>query len=75
MNPTGILLVDDHALVRAGIRALIGMIEGTEVVGEAGDGSVALRLVEARPTCRVRHHKTSSTRSTKLLSKKNCLTG
>ena len=46
MNPTRILLVDDHALVRAGIRALIGMIEGVEVVGEAGDGSEALRLVE-----------------------------
>jgi len=40
------MLVDDHALVRAGIRALIGMIEGAEVVGEAGDGSEALRLVE-----------------------------
>ena len=47
MDPTRILLVDDHALVRAGIRALIGMIEGAEVVGEAGDRSEALRLVEA----------------------------
>lgn len=46
MNPTRIVLVDDHALVRAGIRALIGMIEGAEVVGEAGDGSEALRLIE-----------------------------
>lgn len=44
MNPTRILLVDDHGLVRAGIRALIGMIEGVEVVGEAGDGHEALRL-------------------------------
>lgn len=46
MNPTRILLVDDHALVRAGIRALIGMIEGAEVVGEAGDGTEGLRLIE-----------------------------
>ena len=46
MNPTRVVLVDDHALVRAGIRALIGMIEGVEVVGEAGDGSEALRVVE-----------------------------
>ena len=46
MNPTRVLLVDDHALVRAGIRALISMIEGVEVVGEAGDGDEALRLVE-----------------------------
>ncbi len=46
MNPTRVLLVDDHALVRAGIRALISMIEGVEVVGETGDGDEALRLVE-----------------------------
>lgn len=45
MNPTRVLLVDDHALVRAGIRALIGMIEGVEVVGEAGDGDEALRII------------------------------
>ena len=48
MNLTRVVLVDDHALVRAGIRALIGMIEGVEVVGEDGDD--ALRLVdELRP--------------------------
>lgn len=46
MNPTRVVLVDDHALVRAGIRALVGMIEGVEVVGEAGDGNEALRLIE-----------------------------
>jgi len=40
------VLVDDHALVRAGIRALIGMIDGVEVVGEAGDGNEALRLID-----------------------------
>ncbi|PYS24869.1 MAG: DNA-binding response regulator [Acidobacteria bacterium] len=46
MNPTRVLLVDDHALVRAGIRALISMIDGVEVVGEAGSGDEALSLVE-----------------------------
>jgi len=46
VNPTRVLLVDDHALVRAGIRALIGMLEGIEVVGEAGDGPEALSMVE-----------------------------
>jgi len=46
LNLTRVVLVDDHALVRAGIRALIGMIEGVDVVGEAGDGDDALRLVD-----------------------------
>jgi DNA-binding NarL/FixJ family response regulator len=39
------LLVDDHALVRAGIRSLLEKLPGLEVVAEAGDGSEALRLV------------------------------
>jgi DNA-binding NarL/FixJ family response regulator len=46
MNPTRVLLADDHALVRAGIRALIDMIDSVEVVAEAGDASEALRLIE-----------------------------
>jgi len=41
-----VLLVDDHALVRAGIRALIEMIEAVDVVGEAGNGAEALRSIE-----------------------------
>ncbi|HEX3084127.1 MAG TPA: response regulator transcription factor, partial [Pyrinomonadaceae bacterium] len=47
MSLTRVLLVDDHVLVRAGIRALVDMIDGVEVVGEAGNGSEALRLTEA----------------------------
>jgi len=46
VNSTRVILVDDHALVRAGIRALIGMIDSIEVVAEAGDGSEALRQIE-----------------------------
>ena len=42
-----VLLADDHALVRAGIRSLLEHIEGVEVVGEAGDGHEALRLAAA----------------------------
>ena len=41
-----ILLVDDHALVRAGIRALLETLPRVEVVGETGDGVEALRLVQ-----------------------------
>jgi DNA-binding NarL/FixJ family response regulator len=38
-----ILLADDHALVRAGFRALLEALPGFEVVGEAADGYDALR--------------------------------
>src|SRR5690242_5691754 len=40
------LIADDHALVRAGIRALVEKIKGVSVVGEAGKGSEALKLVD-----------------------------
>jgi DNA-binding NarL/FixJ family response regulator len=39
-----ILLADDHALVRAGIRSLLEDMPGVEVVAEAGDGLEAVRL-------------------------------
>jgi len=39
-----ILLVDDHAMVRAGIRALLESLPWLEVVGETGDGPEAVRL-------------------------------
>lgn len=39
-----ILLADDHALVRAGIRSLLQEMAGIEVVAEAGDGLEAVRL-------------------------------
>jgi DNA-binding NarL/FixJ family response regulator len=40
-----VLLVDDHNLVRAGLRRLLGDMAGVEVVGEARDGAEALHLV------------------------------
>lgn len=39
-----ILLVDDHQLVRDGLRSRLGETEGIEVVGEAGTGREALEL-------------------------------
>ncbi|MEO8613120.1 MAG: response regulator transcription factor [Chloroflexota bacterium] len=40
-----ILLADDQALVRAGFRALLDDQDEMQVVGEAGDGEAAIRLV------------------------------
>jgi DNA-binding NarL/FixJ family response regulator len=45
MKPIRVLIADDHALVRAGIRALVEKIEGIVVVGEAGKGSEAIDLI------------------------------
>lgn len=41
-----ILLVDDHALVRAGMRSLLGDLPDIEVVAEASDGVEALAAAE-----------------------------
>jgi DNA-binding NarL/FixJ family response regulator len=46
MKTTRVLLADDHALVRAGIRALLEKMTGIEVVAEAGDGREALELIK-----------------------------
>ena len=46
MSAIRIVLADDHALVRAGVRSLLASIPGVEVVAEAGDGHEALALVE-----------------------------
>lgn len=46
MKPIRVLIADDHALVRAGIRALVEKIEGVVVVGEAGKGSEAIQLIK-----------------------------
>lgn len=44
-----ILLADDHALVRAGIRRLLESLPDVEVVGESGDGLDALERVRRDP--------------------------
>jgi NarL family two-component system response regulator LiaR len=43
--PIRVLIVDDHAIVRKGIRALLDQVEHIEVVGEASDGQEAVTQV------------------------------
>jgi PAS domain S-box-containing protein len=47
MPPIRILLVDDHSILRVGIRKILQKLPGIEVVGEAGDGHEALALVRS----------------------------
>ena len=46
-KPIRVLLADDHALVRAGIRALLDKTTDIKVVAEAGDGQETLDFIEA----------------------------
>ena len=48
MSAIRVVLADDHALVRAGIRALLEKRPGIEVVGEAANGREALELIRKR---------------------------
>jgi RNA polymerase sigma factor (sigma-70 family) len=43
-----VLVVDDHAIVREGLRNVLSATEGFAVVGEAGTGADALALAEAQ---------------------------
>jgi DNA-binding NarL/FixJ family response regulator len=44
-SPIRILIADDHAVLRAGLRMLLNAEPDMRVVGEAGDGVVAMALV------------------------------
>ncbi|MGX5716036.1 response regulator [Arthrobacter sp. MAHUQ-56] len=48
MSPITVLLVDDHLVVRSGLRALLGTQPDIEVVAEASSGDEALHLVRQR---------------------------
>lgn len=46
MVPVRILLADDHAIIRRGLRALLSHEPGFEIVAEAADGAEAVRIAE-----------------------------
>lgn len=46
-KPIRVLLADDHAVVRAGIRQFLELAEDIEVIGEADDGAQAEELIQA----------------------------
>jgi two-component system response regulator NreC len=47
VEPIRIVLADDHAVVRSGLRMLLDAEEGLEVVAEAGEIETAARMVRA----------------------------
>jgi len=44
-----LVIVDDHSLVRDGLRARLSVVAGLEVIGEAASGAEALELAAADP--------------------------
>jgi DNA-binding NarL/FixJ family response regulator len=54
MSDIRVVLADDHPVVRAGLAALLGSLQGIEVVGVASDGREAVReVVLQRPNVAV----------------------
>ena len=45
-KPISIVIADDHAIVREGLRTLIGVKPGLEVIGEAANGKEAVSLAK-----------------------------
>ncbi|MBV9592621.1 MAG: response regulator transcription factor [Actinobacteria bacterium] len=43
-DAVSVLIVDDHALFRRGVRSLLSTMDGVEVIGEAADGETAVTL-------------------------------
>ncbi|HYR15700.1 MAG TPA: response regulator transcription factor, partial [Mycobacterium sp.] len=46
-HQTSVLLVDDHPVVREGLRGMIDAEQDLTVVGEAGSGAEAIALAES----------------------------
>jgi DNA-binding NarL/FixJ family response regulator len=50
MGAIRVVLADDHALMRAGLRAILGSLADIEVVADAADGREAVELcIRHRP--------------------------
>jgi DNA-binding NarL/FixJ family response regulator len=47
-RPTGVLLADRHAVVREGLRRILGQSDGVVIVGEASDGDEVIDLLIRR---------------------------
>lgn len=45
-----IIIADDHALIREGIKVLLGNNSNYQIVGEASDGNKAIELLKSTPT-------------------------
>lgn len=46
MNKVRIVLADDHPLIRAGFRTLLGKSETVEIIGEAADGKELIEMIQ-----------------------------
>ena len=47
MKPISVVIIDDHAVVRAGLKRLLETEENVQVLGEAGDGIKGLELCKS----------------------------
>ena len=54
MKKTKILIVDDHAVVRAGLSTILGYEDDFAVIGEAADGAEAVRAAATAAPNRTR---------------------
>jgi NarL family two-component system response regulator LiaR len=45
-EPIRVLIVDDHAVVREGLRSFLELQDGMEIAGEAGDGAEGVAVAE-----------------------------
>jgi NarL family two-component system response regulator LiaR len=43
-NPIRVLIVDDHAIIRKGVKAVLDLVEDIELVGEAENGNIAIKM-------------------------------